>query len=84
MQLDEQPYYVGRRFTGQEVVAQLDAPSQQVLVLDSQRHLLTSKPVRGLVGAELSLEAFVLWCVKEARARWRRYLSTDHHLRQAS
>lgn len=84
LQLDEQLYYVGRRWVGQEVVAQLDAPSQQVLVLDSQGHLLTSKPLRGLVGAELSLEAFVLWCEKEAHARWRRYLSTDHHLRQAS
>ena len=65
-------------------MAPLDAPSQQMLVLDRQRHLLTSKPVRGLVGAEVSLAAVVLWCAKEARARWRRYLSTDPHLRQAS
>ena len=49
-----------------------------------QRHLFTIKPVRGLVGAQLSLEAFVLCCEKEAHARWLRYLSTDHHLRQAS
>ncbi|HEY7094719.1 MAG TPA: integrase core domain-containing protein [Ktedonobacterales bacterium] len=82
--LDEQPYYVGRRFAGQEVVAQLEAPSQQVLVLDGQRRLLAVKPLRGLVGEELSLEAFVIWCEKEARSRWRRYLSTQHHLRQAS
>lgn len=84
VQLDEQAYYVGRRYAGQEVVVQLDAPSQQVQVFDSQRRLLAVKPLRGLVGAELSLEAFVVWCEKEARARWRRYLSTDHHLKQAS
>ena len=65
-------------------MVQLDAPSQQVQVFDSQRRLLAVKPLRGVVGAELSLEAFVGWCEKEAGARWRRYLSTDHHLRQAS
>ena len=67
-----------------QVVAQLDAPSQQVLVLDGQRRLLAVKPLRGLVGEELSLEAFVVRCEQEARSRWRRYLSTQHHLRQAS
>ncbi len=42
MLLDDQAYYVGRRFAGQEVVAQLEAPSRQVLVLDGQRRLLAS------------------------------------------
>jgi hypothetical protein len=53
-------------------VVQLEAPSQQVQVCASQRRLLAVKPLRGLVGAELSLEALVVWCEKQARARWRR------------
>jgi len=81
---DEQASSGGRRSTGQDVVVPLDAPGQQVQVFASQRRLLAVKPLRAVVGAALSLEAFVRCCEQEARARWRRYLSTDHPLRQAS
>jgi len=43
--------------------------------------VLTIKPLRGLVGEELSLEAFVRWCELEARTLWHRYLSADHQFR---
>jgi hypothetical protein len=82
--LDEHTYYVSQRYAGQEVVAQLDAPSRQVQFWDSQRRLLAVKPLGGLVGKVLSLEAFVAWCEREAHTAWRRYLSTRHHLKQAS
>jgi Integrase core domain len=82
--LDEHTYYVGQRYAGQEVVAQLDAPSRQVQFWDSQRRLLAVKPLCGLVGKVVSLEAFVAWCEREAHTAWHRYLSTRHHLKQAS
>jgi len=82
--LDEHAYYVGRHYAGQEVVAQLDAPNRQVQFWDGQRRLLAVKPLRGLVGEELSLQAFVVWCEREARTLWRRYLGAGHHLARVS
>jgi hypothetical protein len=81
---DDREYYVGRQYAGREVVAQLDAPARQVRFLDSQRTVLKVKPLRGLVGETLSLEAFVGWCEREARTGWRRYLTSRHPLQQAS
>jgi hypothetical protein len=81
--LDDWAYYVGSRYAGQEVVAQLDAPTRQVRFL-AQRTVLKVKPLRGLVGTELPLEAFVHWCEHEARTLWRRYLSARHPFQQAS
>jgi len=81
--LDDWAYYVGSQYAGREVVAQLDATTRQVRFLD-QRTVLKVKPLRGLVGTELPLEAFVAWCEQEARARWRRYLSSRHPLKPAS
>jgi hypothetical protein len=81
--LDDREYYVGSHSIGQEVVAQLDATTRQVRFLDHQRTVLTIKPLRGLVGEELSLEAFVRWCELEARTLWRRYLSAQHEFRHA-
>ena len=82
--LDDQEYYVGRQYAGREVVAQLDTPARQVRFLDSQRTVLKIKPLRGLVGETLSLEAFVAWCEREARTVWRRYLTSRHPFQQAS
>jgi hypothetical protein len=45
--LDEQAYYVGSRYAGQAVVAQVDAPTRQVMFLDVQRRALAVKPLRG-------------------------------------
>jgi hypothetical protein len=81
--LDNREYYVGSHYVGREVVAQLDATTRQVRFLD-QRTVLKVKPLRGLVGEELPLDAFVRWCEHEARTLWRRYLSARHPLRQAS
>ncbi len=82
--LDDQLYYVGRQYAGWEVVAHLDAPTRQVRLLANQHTVLTVKPLRGLVGAAMPLEAFVAWCEREAQALWRRYLSTRHSFKQAS
>jgi hypothetical protein len=81
--LDDREYYVGSHYVGREVVAQLDATTRQVRFLD-QRTVLKVKPLRGLVGDELPLDAFVRWCEHEARTLWRRYLSARRPLRQAS
>lgn len=82
--LDDREYYVGRQYAGREVVAQLDAATRQVQFLDSQRTVLKVKPLRGLVGETLSLEAFVAWCEREARTVWRRYLMSRHLFQRAS
>ena len=81
--LDDREYYVGRQYAGRDVVAQLDAPTRQVRFVH-QREVLKVKPLRGLVGAELSLEAFVAWCETEARTVWRRYLASRHPFQRAS
>lgn len=80
--LDDQPYYVGRQYAGQEVVAQLDASTRQLRFLSEGRVLLKVQPLRGLVGATMPLEAFVTWCEQEARTLWRRYLGTHHPFKQ--
>jgi hypothetical protein len=72
--LDNRPYPVGSQYAGRAVVAQLDAATHQVRFFSEQRVLLATKPLRGLVGAPLSLEAFVTWCEQEAQALWRRHL----------
>lgn len=82
--LDGQPYYVGSQYAGQEVVAQLDASTRQVRFLSERRVLLKVKPLRGLVGATMPLEAFMAWCEQEARALWRRHLHLRHSSMQAS
>jgi hypothetical protein len=81
--LDGRPYYVGTQSAGREVVAQLDAPMRQIRFLD-RRMVVKVKPLQGLVGQPLSLEAFVRWCENEARTLWRRYLSGYHSVKQAS
>jgi hypothetical protein len=80
---DDQEYYGGSQYAGREVVAQLDATTRPVRFLD-QRIVLQVKPLRGLVGGDLPLEAFVAWCEHEARTAWRRYLRSRHQLRQVS
>src|SRR5215469_2979168 len=62
---DDREYYVGSRYAGREVVAQLDATPRQVRVLDQQA-VLKVKPLCGLVGEERPLEAFICWCEREA------------------
>jgi transposase InsO family protein len=83
---DDQAYYVGSRYAGRAVVAQLDAATRQVRFFSEQHLLLAAKPLRGLVGAPMSLEAFVTWCEQEARTLWRRYRHTRprHAFPQAS
>jgi hypothetical protein len=81
--LDDWAYDVGSRYAGQEVVAQLDAPTRPVR-FRAQRTVIKIKPLRGLVGTELPLEAFVHWCEHEAHTLWRRYLSARHPFQQAS
>jgi hypothetical protein len=46
--------------------------------------LLKVKPLRGLVGAAMPLEAFMTWCEQEARALWRHHLHTRRPFPQAS
>jgi hypothetical protein len=82
--LDEQLYYVGRQYAGWEVVAHLDAPTRQVRFLSNRHTVLAVKPLRGLVGAPMPLEAFVAWCELEARTLWRRYLHARHPFKQVS
>jgi hypothetical protein len=81
--LDDREDYVGSQYAGQEVVAQLDAPTRQVCFVH-QRQVLKVKPLRGLAGAEMTLEAFVAWCEHEARTVWRRYLASRHPFQRAS
>jgi hypothetical protein len=65
------------------VVAHRDAPPRQVRFLANRHTVLTIKPLRGLVGAAMPLEAFVAWCEQEGQALWRRYLSARHPFKQA-
>jgi hypothetical protein len=66
------------------VVAPLDAPTRQVRFLGNRDTVLAVKPLRGLVGQALPLEALVAWCEQEAHALWRRYLSARHPFKQVS
>jgi hypothetical protein len=81
--LDDREYYVGRQYAGRDVVAQLDATTRQVRFVHL-REVLKVKPLRGLVGTEMTLEAFVAWCETEARTVWRRYLTSRHQFQRAS
>jgi hypothetical protein len=81
--LGDQAYYLGRQYGGREVVAQLDATTRQVRFLE-QRRVVDAKPLAGLVGQELPLEAFVRWCEQEARRLWRRYLGARRSFQHAS
>jgi hypothetical protein len=81
--LDDREYYVGSQYAGREVVAQLDATTRQVRFVH-HREVLKVKPLRGLLGAEMTLEAFVAWCETEARTVWRRYLTSRHPFQRAS
>jgi len=81
---DDQRSYVGRQSAGWEVVAQLDAPTRQGRFLGNRHTVLAVKPLRGLVGQALPLEAFVAWCEHEAHALWRRYLKVRRPFKQAS
>jgi hypothetical protein len=81
--LDDREYYVGNSYAGRDVVAQLDATTRQVRFL-YQREVLKVKPLRELVGEQMTLEAFVAWCETEARTVWRRYLTSRHLFQRAS
>jgi hypothetical protein len=65
-------------------VAQLDAPTRLVRFLANQHTVLAVKPLRGLVGAALPLEALASWCEREAHTLWRRCFTTRHLLHQVS
>ena len=71
--LDNRAYSVGSQYAGRPVVAQLDAASRQVRFFSEHHGLLKVRPLQGLVGAPMALEAFVTWCEHEARALWRRH-----------
>ncbi len=66
------------------MVAQLAASTRQVRFLSNGHTVLAVKPLRGLVGQALPLEAFVAWCEQETHALWRRYLKVRHPFKQAS
>ncbi len=68
--LDGQNYYVDRRWAGQSVVAQLHAADRTARIWVEHR-LVHRVPLKGLVGHPMRLDAFVQWCVQEARAMWR-------------
>ena len=82
--LDDRAYYIGQRYAGGEVVAQLEAATRQVRFLDAHAQLLATKPLRGLVGAPLALDAFVRWCEQEARVLWRRSRTLHRPFTQVS
>lgn len=71
--LDGQSYYVGSRYAGEEIVAQLDASARQIRFVH-QRVVVKRCALKGLVNQQLLLSQFVAWCEREARALWRRSL----------
>lgn len=57
--LDGQAYYVGSRYTGEEIVAQLDASACQVQFVH-QRVVIKRNALKGLVSQLLHLPQFVI------------------------
>lgn len=68
--LDLKRYYVSTHLVGHHVVLQLDAGLHCVQVLHEQQ-VIKSLPLRGLVGQQLSFEAFLTHMLHQARAQAR-------------
>ncbi len=68
--LDLKRYYVSAHLVGHHVVLQLDATLRCVQVLH-EHQLITSLPLRGLVGHPLSFEQFLTHLLPQARAQAR-------------
>src|SRR6266566_5110180 len=68
--LDLKRYYVSAHLVGHHVVLQLDATLRCVQVLH-EHQLITSLPLRGLVGRPLSFEQFLTHMLHQARAQAR-------------
>jgi hypothetical protein len=68
--LDLKRYYVSSQLVGQHVVLHLDAQARCLQVL-SEQQVITSLPLKGLVGRRLSFEQFLTHMLRQARAQAR-------------
>lgn len=69
--LDTRAYSVGRALAGREVVVQIDAARQEVVILvDEQEH--RRRPLKGVVGSCMPFDAYVELLCAESRSMDRR------------
>lgn len=69
--IDNQRYYIGQEFVGQEVVLRIDVP-RRMCVVEHHRREVKRIPLRGLMRDILPFEAFLEYMCAEARTAYQR------------
>ncbi len=79
--VDRDPYYVRRDLAGQQVVLFVNAPERAFDVWLGAQHLKRI-PIKGLHGALMPLEQYIILMQEDARSEERRLHSTQRAMRQ--
>ena len=81
--VNDEHYYIGQAYAGQQVVLFVNAPENVFGVWLAGR-VIKSVPIKGLAGREMMWEEYVAFIKQQARSEERRLLDKHHRMRQLS